>query len=70
MRVPFNLVFTEDNDGQLEPKQRIRVSGIEFGPGVKFSKGVSFGGIDFVHFKGSDLEVETHGDLLVIKGIY
>jgi len=40
------------------------------GPGVTFSKGVAFGGVDFTQFVGHDLEVETDGPILVIKGIY
>lgn len=69
-RVTFNSVFTESPDGRLRPNQRIRVGGIEMGPGVSFSKGVAFGGVDFTQFVGHDLEVETDGPVLVIKGIY
>ena len=70
MRVPFDTVFSKDPSGHLEPKQRIRVGGVEFGPGVKFGQGVVFGPFDFSKFPNSDLEVETRGDILVIKGIY
>ncbi|KKU12796.1 MAG: hypothetical protein UX98_C0004G0005 [Parcubacteria group bacterium GW2011_GWA2_47_26] len=70
-RLNFNAIFAQHlDDNTLEPKQRIRVGGVEFGPGVKFSHGVAFGGVDFSQFIGRDLEVETHGDILVIKGIY
>ena len=70
MRIPFDSVFIQHPNGTLEPRQRIRVGGIEFGPGVIFSRGVAFGGIDFAQFIGHDLDVETEGDILVIKGIY
>ena len=70
MRVPFDTVFIQHPDGSLEPRQRIRVGGVTFGPGVKFSRGVAFGGIDFVQFIGHELEIETDGDIAVIKGIY
>lgn len=70
MRITFNTVFIQHSDGSLEPRQRIRVGGIEFGPGVRFSRGVSFGGIDFTQFIGHDLEIETGGEILIIKGIY
>lgn len=70
MKIPFNNVFIQHPDGTLEPQQRIRVGGVEFGPGVKFSKGVAFGGIDFAQFIGHDLDVETDGEILIIKGIY
>ncbi len=70
MRVPFNTVFIQYPNAELEPRQRVRVGGVEFGPGVKFSRGVAIGGIDFTQFVERDLEVETDEDVLVIKGIY
>jgi hypothetical protein len=70
MRINFNAVFNQNLDGSLEPKQRIRVGGVEFGPGVKFTRGVAFSGVDFGQFIGHDLEVETEGDILIIKEIY
>ena len=71
MRVQFDTAFTKhEEDGWLEQRQRIRVGGVTFGPGVRFSKGVAFGGIDFYQFIGHDLEIETDGDTTVIKGIY
>lgn len=70
MRVPFNTVFTQHQNGELEPRLRVRVGGVEFGPGVRFSRGVAFGGVDFTQFIGRDLEVETDSDVLVITGIY
>lgn len=70
MRVPFNYVFNLYPDGSLEPKQQIRVGGVVFGPGVKFSKGVAFSGIDFTQFLGHDLEIETENGMVLIKGIY
>ena len=69
-RVTFDSVFKKHEDGSLEPKQRIRVGGVSFGPGVRFKRGASFGGIDFTLFVDQDLQVETDGDVLVIRGIY
>lgn len=69
-RITFDSVFTKNLDGSLRPKQRIRVGGVELGPGVSFRKGVAFGGVDFTQFIHRDLEVETDGEILVIKGIY
>jgi len=69
-RLQFSAIFQENDDGSLEPRQRIRVGGVEFGPGVRFTTGVALGGIDFTQFRGRDLEVETDGATLVIKGIY
>lgn len=70
-RVSFDSIFSVDlNTNSLEPKQRIRVGGVEFGPGVKFTKGVAFAGIDFTQFIGKDLEIKTDDNVIVITGIY
>ncbi|MFH0814492.1 MAG: hypothetical protein V1902_00140 [Candidatus Falkowbacteria bacterium] len=69
-RINFDSVFERRADGTLIPRQRIRVGGIELGLGVVFRRGVAFGGIDFTQFIGRELDVETDGDILVIKGIY
>jgi len=70
-RVTFDTIFLEhEEDGSLEPKQRVRVGGVVFGPGVRFKRGAVFGGIDFFQFKGHDFAVEIDGEVLVIKGIY
>ena len=70
MRVKFDSVFEIKSDGSISPKQRIRVGGIVLSPGVSFSRGVSFGGVDFSKYVGHDLEIETDKDIIVIKGIY
>lgn len=69
-RIKFDAIFHKYQDGSLEPKLKIRVGGIVITPGVKFSKGVAFGGIDFTNFIDHDLEVETDEDIIIIKGIY
>ena len=69
-RLNFDSIFQKYPDGTLEPRQRIRVGGVTFGPGVKFARGVAFGGVDFAQFLGHDLEIETDSDVIVIKGIY
>lgn len=69
-RINFNSLFIQHTDGSLEPRQRIRIGGIEFGPGVRFNRGVSFAGIDLTLFLGRDFDVETEGEVFVIKGIY
>lgn len=69
-RITFNTIFTQHPDGSLEPRQRIRVGGVEFGPGVRFTRGASFAGIDFTLFIGKDFEVEKKNGILIIKGIH
>lgn len=69
-RVTFDSIFITHEDGTLEPRQRIRVGGVTFGPGVKLSRGVALGGIDFTQFIGHELEIKTDGDIVVIRGIF
>jgi hypothetical protein len=70
MRINFDQVFTVLPDGSVEPKQRIRIGGVEMSAGNRFSRGTSFGGVDLASYTENDLEVETKDDLIVIKGIY
>jgi hypothetical protein len=70
-RLPFSEAFQELPDGSLSPKQPIEVGGTRFGPGVIFTKGVAFGGIDFQLFRGRDLAVELQPDgTLRLIGFY
>ena len=69
-RVNFDSIFIQHSDGSLEPRQRIRVGGVEFSPGVRFNRGVFFAGIDLTQFIGRDLEIKTDGEVIVITGIY
>lgn len=70
-RVTFDSIFIKHLDGSLEPKQRIRVGGVEFGPGVKF-KNTSFGGINFHDpaFFDHELEIKTDNNVIIVVGIY
>lgn len=69
-KVSFDSIFKINEDGSLEALQRTRIGGATFGSGAKFRKGVSLSGVDFTQFIGHDFEVETDGDVLVIKAIY
>lgn len=69
-RINFDSLFDVRPDRTLTPRQRIRVGGVELGPGVIFSPGAAFGGVDFTRYIGQDLEISTDGDVSVITGIY
>ena len=69
-RIKFDAIFSKFPDGSLEPKVKVRVGGIVITPGVRFMRGVAFGGIDFTQFVDHDLEIETEGDIFIVKGIY
>jgi len=68
-RVPFSSVFIEQ-DGRFAPRQRIRVSGVEMGTGATFTTSTSFAGVEFSQIQGRDLDIETDGDVFVIRGVY
>lgn len=71
-RVTFDSIFQQHlEDGTLEPRQRMRIGGVELGPGVRF-KNTFFGGINFHDpaFFGHDLEVNIDNDVTVVMGIY
>ncbi len=67
-RYSFREVFDILPDGSLTPKLRIKVSGIEFGPGFTFGPGVAFAGVDFHRYKNLDIAAEEHGGVVEIKG--
>lgn len=69
-RLNFNSIFITHPDRSIEPRQRIRVGGVTFGPGVRFNQGVNIAGVDFTQFRQRDFEVDVDGDVIVIKGVY
>lgn len=71
IRKNFNQLFRINFDGSIEPIVRIRISGIELGPGVKFTKGVLFAGVDLTLFIGKDFVVIEHSNgVNEIVGVY
>jgi hypothetical protein len=70
-RINFSQLFRTNIDGSVEPLVPIRVAGIQLGPGVRFSKGVLFSGIDFTLFIGKDFSVEIGSDgVYEIVGVF
>lgn len=70
MKINFYQIFTVHPDGSIEPIRRVRIGGVEFGPGVRFARGVAFSGIDLTLYIGRDFEAEDVAGVLVLKGIY
>lgn len=70
MRYRFFDVFQETPSGGLTPRRRIRIGGVEFGPGVIFTKGVKFSGVDIFNFYGQDIDAEEENNVIVIKGYF
>ena len=70
MRYKFDEIFQKNEDGSLTPKRTIHISGVTLGYGLRFNKGVAFGGIDFFNFEGKDVEAEDVNGILNITGFY
>lgn len=70
MRTSFWNVFKVNADNSIEPLRRVRIGGVQMGPGVKFGPGVSFSGIDISKYIGRDMETDESGDVTVIRGFY
>lgn len=69
-RVKFWELFQINPDGTLSPKVKIKIAGVQLDPGVKFTRGVAFSGIDLFQYYGVDLEVNQVEDVHEITGIY
>lgn len=70
MRIRFWEVFEENPNGSISPRTTIKVGGVILSPGVSFTKGVTFGGVDFFNYYGMDLEVDNVESILVLRGFY
>lgn len=69
-RINFFQIFRINPEGSIEPNMRVRIGGVQFGPGVKIGRGVLFGNIDLFQFVGRDFEVQDINGVLNITGIY
>ena len=70
MRVAFSDVFQTNLNGSVTPITTVNIGGVTMGPGVVFTRGVSFSGVDIASYVGHDLEIERQGNVVVIKSIY
>jgi len=68
--MPFDNVFTVNDDGSVTTRATIRVGGITIREGARLLQGQTIAGIDFTQFVGRRLEVEIDGSTYVVKGIY
>ena len=70
-RINFHTIFRLNDDGSIEPLRIVRIGGVQMGPGVKFGRGVIFGGVNLYNFIGKDFQTTTdENGTLVINGIY
>lgn len=69
-RINFNAIFRVHDDGSIEPLRPVRIGGVQMGPGVRFGRGVSFGGIELFNFVGRDFSAQEENGVLVLLGIF
>jgi len=69
-KINFYSIFRLNKDGSIEPIRRVRIGGVQVGPGVRFVGSVRFGKINLFDYIGSDFAVEEKDGLLIIVGIY
>jgi len=69
-KINFFQIFKVNADGSIEPLRPVRIGGVQMGPGVKFTKGVSFSGIDLSQYIGRDFLVEESSGVSSVKGIF
>ncbi len=62
MRVPFDDVFQANQNGSYSPKAKVKIGGVMMTPGVAFTRGVSFSGVDIAKYAGHDLEIDKQPD--------
>lgn len=69
-RISFDTIFQVYSGKTVEPRQPVRIGGVTLSPGVKFTAGTVFGGIDIARYIGHELEVTYDDGTAVITGIY
>jgi len=69
-RFRFFEIFQSNPDGSLSPRRVVSINGVTFGPGVAFSRGVLFGGVNLFDYYELDIAVEEENNIYVIKGFY
>ena len=69
MRYRFNEIFREEEE-MLITLYTIKIGPVIIGPGMRFGKGVSFGGINIFEFIGKDIEADEDNGFLIINGFY
>lgn len=71
MKYDYWDIFEDvDGDNRLTPKMPININGIILTQGVTFSRGVTWGGVDFFDYWGVPIEAEEINGILVIRGFY
>lgn len=70
IRLNFYSIFRVHAGGSIEPIRRVRIGGVQFGPGVRFSGSVRFGNINLFDYIGRDFLVDEKNGVIIILGIF
>jgi hypothetical protein len=68
MRVPFDLVF-EKRDADIAPRMTLAIGSVTIARGVLLNPVGTLGGVRLAELAGNDLDVETSGAILTIRGL-
>ena len=68
MRVPFDLVF-DTRDGAIAPRMTVAIGSVTIARGVMLNPIGVLGGLALADLPHHDLETETIGGILVIRGL-
>jgi len=69
-RYSFSDIFKENADGTISAKTKAQIGGATIAPEVKFTEGISWGGIDIFDYLGQDLMVEKEKGVSIIRGFF
>ncbi|KKR43080.1 hypothetical protein A2356_01985 [Candidatus Nomurabacteria bacterium RIFOXYB1_FULL_39_16] len=70
MRYKFTEVFQKNPNGSISPKIPVQIGGVTMSPGVAFTSGVSFSGVDIAQYQDKDIDGDIVNGILIIKGFY
>lgn len=68
--INFYQIFKINPDGSIEPLRVVRIGGVQIAPGVRFGRGVSFGGIDLSNYIGRNFSAREENNVLILTGIF
>ena len=69
-KVHFSELFDIGVDGMIQPRRVIKLGGVMMSPGIRFSRGTSFAGIDLFLFTDKYLHIEEQNGEINIIGVF
>lgn len=69
-KISFSNLFKEYSDGTVESKSPLRIGKTLVVPGIRFSEGTTFDGINILLFKGRNFEIKVHKGIKILEGVW